>query len=203
MQVVFKACKKLFAALPLAACIAGKTLVLHGGELTPAQACSHMSSPVGFTQSRGEWQRCLMVTFTCRLVPQAGGAKAGKEAATQGSSSRGRRGGAGELERPTRGQQRRHRPLRYLVHSQHLCISARLASPFRHCTDTLYLCTSRHSGTQRPRAVLTQGCWHNNRLGCEAESAYTWSVRNVQVRARPSSRRTSCGRTRQRSLAFR
>lgn len=32
MQLVFKACKRLFAALPLAACIAGKVLVLHGGE---------------------------------------------------------------------------------------------------------------------------------------------------------------------------
>ncbi len=31
MQLVFKACKRLFAALPLAACIAGNTLVLHGG----------------------------------------------------------------------------------------------------------------------------------------------------------------------------
>ena len=31
MQGVFKACKKLFGALPLAAVIAGQTLVLHGG----------------------------------------------------------------------------------------------------------------------------------------------------------------------------
>ena len=32
LQVVFKQCKRLFAALPLAACVAGSTLILHGGE---------------------------------------------------------------------------------------------------------------------------------------------------------------------------
>ena len=32
LQDVFKVCKKLFAALPLAAVIAERTLVLHGGK---------------------------------------------------------------------------------------------------------------------------------------------------------------------------
>lgn len=37
-KLVFKACKRLFAALPLAACIAGRTLVLHGGLFRKPEA---------------------------------------------------------------------------------------------------------------------------------------------------------------------
>ena len=39
LQDVFKECKKLFAALPLAAIVAGKTLVLHGGNTLPITPC--------------------------------------------------------------------------------------------------------------------------------------------------------------------
>lgn len=47
LQDVFKVCKKLFAALPLAAVVAGKTLVLHGGNtlsITPCEAVLQVTS---------------------------------------------------------------------------------------------------------------------------------------------------------------
>ena len=34
LQDVFKVCKKVFAALPLAAVVGGQTLILHGGTNT-------------------------------------------------------------------------------------------------------------------------------------------------------------------------
>ena len=112
-QELFKHCKRLFAVLPLAACIAGATLVLHGGQLRHTCIVQFVQScMLLLTLLPGAKCCCIIVSglqlVRRRSVPEACSGGARQEAEAEGSVTG--QCGAGVFERPAAQHKRRHGP---------------------------------------------------------------------------------------------